>query len=305
MNTPSENLRAEISQVQALLDETPLENVIDRFTIKQRLEELQSELNVRSDDRQEPERLFLTFRGYPVIGRRAISADFAGKATTTFQDAFSAILAAINARLRYSGPIPDKGQFPLMITGTASGSFGFEMELPQDAPDLFGEPICSSDAVKKFKDLLRVSALGSDDDISDIVEEIHPRAVRKVADFLSVLSKHSAWCGVEFRNDFFRYDDLDSLKLSEARLRKENIVERTETYHGEFQGFLPVGRNFEFKVFDDGFVLKGRLGDSIEDILALNRDWLHKPINVRFNVVQVGQGRPRFTLASIEDILLD
>ncbi|MEX0827828.1 MAG: hypothetical protein WD005_02640, partial [Haliea sp.] len=233
---------------------------------------------------------------------RAISADFAGKAATAFHDAFSAILAGINSRLRYSGPIPDKMHFPLMITGTALGSFGFEMEVPQDVPNLFDEPIGSSDAVTIFKELLRVSALGSDDDISDIVEKIHPRAVRKVADFLSVLSKQNAWCGLKFRNDFFRYDDLEELKLSESRLRTENIDERTETYHGEFQGFLPEARNFEFKISDDNFVLKGRLGENIEDTSELNRDWLHKPVKVTFNVVQVGQGRPRFTLTSLDDI---
>ncbi|EDM30841.1 hypothetical protein RTM1035_06438 [Roseovarius sp. TM1035] len=302
MNTRAENLKAEIKQVQSILDGIPEENVIDRYSIKQRLDDLNENLSLLSDSRSDAERLALTFRGDPVIGSRAISADFAGKAAATFHDAFSAILAGINSRLRYSGPIPDKAQFPLMITGTALGSFGFEMEVPEHAPNLFDEPIGSSDAITIFKQLLRVSATGSDDDISDIVEEIHPRAVRKVADFLSVLSKQNAWCGLEFRNDFFRYGDLEELRLSESRLRKENIDERIETYSGEFQGFLPVGRNFEFKVLDDGFVLKGRLSEDIEDTSVLNREWLHKPVTVKFSVVQVGQGRPRFTLASLNDI---
>lgn len=302
MSTRAERLKAEIRQVQSILDEIPVENVIDRFSIEQRLEELNRNLTLLADARPESEKLTLTFRGDPVIGSRAISADFAGRAATAFHDAFSAILAAINSRLRYSGPIPDKAQFPLMITGTALGSFGFEMEVPEDVPYLFDEPIGPSDAVTIFQKLLRVSAQGSDDDISDIVEEIHPRAVRKVADFLTVLSKQGAWCGLEFGNDFFRYGDLEELKLSQSRLRKENIIEGTETYRGEFQGFLPAGRNFEFKVLDDDFVLKGRLGEDIENTLALNRDWLDTPVKAKFNVVQVGQGRPRFTLASLDDI---
>lgn len=302
MNMRTESLKAEINQVQSILDEIPVENVIDRFSVEQRLEELKSNLLLLSDARPEAEKLALTFRGDPVIGSHAISVDFAGKAATTFYDAFSAILAGINSRLRYSGPIPDKAQFPLMITGTALGSFGFEMEVPEDTPSLFDEPIDSSDAVTIFKELLRVSAIGSDDDISDIVERIHPRAVRKVADFLAVLSKQNAWCGLEYRNDFFRYSGLEELKLSESRLRKENIDERTERYRGEFQGFLPVGRNFEFRVLDEDFVLKGRLGEDIEDTSVLNRFWLHKPVTAKFHVVQVGQGRPRFTLASLDDI---
>src|SRR6056297_1856156 len=150
MNTRADNLKAEIKQVKSILKGIPEENAIDRFSIEQKLEELSSNLGLLSDDQEEPEKLALTFRGDPVVGSRAISADFAGKAAATFHDAFSAILAGINSRLRYSGPIPDKAQFPLMITGTALGSFGFEMEVPQDTPNLFDQPIQSSDAITLF-----------------------------------------------------------------------------------------------------------------------------------------------------------
>ena len=298
MSLRSDTLKAEINQVQKI----PADNLIDRFSIEQRLIELNSQLMKLADEATPQEKLALTFRGDPVIGSRAISADFAGKAATAFHDAFSSVLAGINSKLRYAGPIPDKAEFPLMITGTALGSFGFEMEVPQDSPDLFGDNIGSAEAIEIFKGLLQVSARGSDDDISDIVEKIHPRAVRKVADFLSVMSRQNAWCGLEFREDFFRYDNLDELRRSESRLRHENIDQRTETYRGEFQGFLPESRNFEFRVFDESYVLCGRLGEDIEDTSSLNRDYLNKPVTVQFNVVQVGQGRPRFTLASLENI---
>lgn len=295
-------IRSEVSEIESILARIPPENVIDRFGLEARLGELNLELAALGDRVQDAERLQLTFRGQPVLGSRAIAADFAGAASSAFVDAFSAIIAGLKGSLRYSGPIPDKVSSRLMITGMATGSYGFEMELPAFQSDLFAESATPGDAAQLLRELLRVSATGSDDDISDIVEAIHPRAVRKVADFLSVVSKKGAWCGLEFRNEYFKFDNLDQLKNSEYRLRSENIIEGEEVYFGEFQGILPKGRTFEFVLSDDSDVIRGRLGLDIGDPDILNREWLHKPIKVKFSYVQVGQSRPRYSVEKLEDI---
>ncbi|OSQ45939.1 hypothetical protein [Thalassospira sp. MCCC 1A01428] len=295
-------LLSEINEVEVILENIPSENVIDRFGLEARLKELKEELERLPYPIQEPESLSLTFRGDPVRGSTAISADFAGSASSAFVDAFSAIVAGLKGSLKYSGPIPDKSLAPLMITGMATGSFGFEMELPNLQGELFEEKASAGGAVEILKELLRVSAEGTDDDISDIVEEIHPRAVSKVAAFLSEISKRGAWCGLEFRDSYFKYNSLEELKSSERRLRKDNVFETEETYFGEFQGFLPQGRSFEFVVSGESKVIRGRLGLDIDEPDVLNREWLHKPTRVKFNVVQVGQSRPRYTLASLDDL---
>ncbi|WP_282169068.1 hypothetical protein [Ruegeria atlantica] len=297
-------LLSEIAEIRSILEGIPQENVIDRFGLEARQIELENELNELPSRVQEAERISLTFRGEPVRDSSAISAEFAGNASTAFVDAFAAIMAGLKGSLRYSGPIPDKASSPLMITGMATGSFGFEMELPPLQGELFSDKANAGGAVEIFKELLRVSAKGSDDEITDIVEEIHPRAVRKVADFLSTVSKRGAWCGLEFRDSFFKFKNLDELRSSEKRLRKENISESEETYFGEFQGFLPAGRNFEFVVSDGSGIIRGRLGPDIEDPDVFNREWLHQPTRVKFNVIQVGQGRPRYSLLSLDDLNL-
>lgn len=81
-----------------------------------------------------------------------------------------------------------------------------------------------------------------------------------------------------------------------------HIQERTETYQGELQGVLPISRTFEFKVSSDGSVIKGKLSRTIAEPDALNLDWLLKPVTMTLHVVQVGQGRPRFTLMSLDDL---
>lgn len=200
------------------------------------------------------------------------------------------------------GPIPDKGRNQLLITGTAIGSFGFEFELPATQEDLFPEPEKGEEALEKIQALLRTTAEGSDDDVAELVEEIHPRAVRKVAEFLGYLAQQDSWCGLEFKNRFFRFSDIQQLQSSVERLQDENIQEQQESYRGEFQGVLPGARTFEFKLSDQSGLIKGKVDPAIEDPDILNREWLHKHVQVKLHVIRVGQGRPRFTLLDLASI---
>ncbi len=47
------------------------------------------------------------------------------------------MVAALNGSLSMTGPIPNREQHPLLITGTAIGSFGFELEEYQATRQLF------------------------------------------------------------------------------------------------------------------------------------------------------------------------
>lgn len=294
-------LRSEIDELEKILQSLPDDAVIERKSFEKRLNLAVENLNRAAPVERETESVRLTFRGSPVDASHGISADFAGKASEAFANAFSALLAGRRNRLGYMGPIPDKNRYPLMITGTAVGSFGFEIELPKEF-DLIEEVAGADEVIQTLKSVLRVTAEGTDEQVADFVEEIHPRAVRKIADFLEVLDQNDAWCGLEFRDDFFKYENIDQLRLSEARLKADNIVRSNQSFFGEFQGFLPQGRTFEFKPVGDDSVVKGKIDPAIEDADILNREWLHRPVHVNFSVVQVGQGRPRFTLMSLNDI---
>jgi hypothetical protein len=200
----------------------------------------------------------------------------------------------------------------LLITGTAIGSFGFEFELPEFQPenatgqeDLFPKASKPENrpevAMEKLERLFQVAAEGSDDDIAELVDEIHPRAVKKASEFLDYLSEQDAWCGVEFKETVFRFGGVEQVRESAARLKSNNIKESDETFRGEIQGVLPKGRTFEFKVFDQDQILRGKVGAEIEDADVLNKI-LHKHITAKFHVIQVGQGRPRFALQTMADI---
>lgn len=304
-------LASEISELETILAEIPKERVIDRRSFETRLNNAKEEL-AKIDPAVLPKKARLTFRGLPVFGSYGIGAEFASKASSAFTDAFTAIVAGISENLRYMGPIPDKEKNQLIITGTAIGSFGFEFELPapsspedpsQREMDL-GVPHNTEVAMQKLESLFRVASEGNDDDLSDLVDELHPRAVKKVAEFLSYVSEQEAWCGLEFDNSTFRFSGSDQVRNSAQRLAADNIKETTEEYAGHIAGALPVGRTFEFKLADQEGILRGKVGIEIDDPNVLNHEYLYKPAKLTLQVVQVGQGRPRFTLAKLSDIRL-
>jgi hypothetical protein len=295
------SIASEIKELQDLLAAIPEDNVIERLSLESRLESVKAALT--GLPQQIAPKARLTFRGEPVFGSHGIAADFGSKAVAAFSDAFAAVAAGLSEGLRYKGPIPNRDENRLLITGTAIGSFGFEFELPAPDSSLFPpETEKTQEAMVKIQELFRLSAEGTDDEVAEVIEEVHPRAIKKVYEFLELLVQQKAWCGLEYADRFFRYADFEQIKASCERLKSDNIQEREETYRGEFQGVLPTARTFEFRVMDQKGPIKGKIDLTIADPDVLNREWLHKPVTVKFNVMQVGQGRPRFTLITLDDL---
>lgn len=296
MNEKYVSITSEIHELEDLIADTPEEHVIDRTSLESRLEAVRELLETARKTQKAP-KAKLTFRGKPVFDGHGISADFGAKAAGAFSDAFSMVTAGLTDGLRHIGPIPNRDKNQLLITGTVIGSFGFEFELPAQP-----EPETSEAAMEKIEMLLRLAAEGSDDGIAEVIEAIHPRAVKKVYEFLELLVQHQAWCGLEFGDRRFRYTDFDQIKASSLRLRSDNIQEEEAHYQGEFQGVLPTGRDFEFKPLDQEIPIRGKVDAVIEDPDILNREWLHKPATIKLTVMRVGRGRPRYTLMSLDDV---
>lgn len=295
------SIASEIQELEKLLASIPESNLIERLSLESRLKSAKAQLAATSQ--QIAPKAWLTFRGRPVFGSHGIAADFGAKATSAFSEAFAAVAAALNDNLRYMGRIPDRDKNQLLITGTAIGSFGFEFELPAPEPSLFSEADKTpQEAMTKIEALFRLAAEGTDDEVTEIVEEVHPRAVKKVYEFLDLMVQHQAWCGLQFAERFFRYTDYEQVKMASERLKSDNIQEWEETYRGMFQGVLPAERTFEFRPADQAVIIKGKVGADIDDPGVLNRDWLLKPVQLKLRVMQVGQGRPRYTLMTLADI---
>jgi hypothetical protein len=295
-------IASEIKQIEDILSDLPEEDVIERMSFESRLESARAALAALPQHSFPKARL--TFRGKPVVGSHGIAADFGSKAAYAFADAFAAVAAGLNQGLRSMGPIPNRDKNQLLITGTVIGSFGFEFELPATESTLFQDDGNTQEAMVKIESLLRFSAQGTDDEVAEVITDIHPRAVKKVHEFLDLLVQNQAWCGLDFGEHSFRFTNYEQLKAAGERLKDENIRECNETFFGEFQGVLPAARTFEFKPAEPTGLIRGKFDVSIEDPDVLNRQWLHKQLKVTFNVTQVGQAQPRFTLMSLDDLEL-
>lgn len=296
------NLSSEVHHLKTLLDQIPQENVIDRLGLENRLKAAEKRLEA-TNPYHINKTAKLTFRGSPVIGSEAISANFAAKATKLFSDAVAAVSAGLSGPFNFNGPIPNSNVNQLMITGTAIGSFGFEFELPRvDNFDLCPEQSVVEKAIDGIRDLLETSAQGTDDQLNDLIEEIHPRAVSKIHDFLSFLSEQNAKCGLEFNNKFFRFFDDQQLRRAIDRLDDENIHEVEVSYKGSFRGTLPDSRSFEFRTEIDNDLIKGKISKDIQNPESINIQWLLKPVTAKFTVITIGNSKPKYILRSLQDI---
>lgn len=297
-----QTLSAEKKQLEAILYEIPEDDVIERASFKARLAAVNEGLTALTPSAP-MKKASLTFRGEPVIGSRAIAADFAAKMTSFFSDAVAAIAAGLQENLKYMGKIPHKKDNRLFITGTAIGSFGFEFEVPaSDTEDeLFPESSPAAEALDRLLKVFEITASGDDEALAEVVDEIHPRAVKKIAEMMDYTAKEGAWCGLSFSGRSFRFRDHQQLESAAARVREDNIKESTEEIEGVFTGVLPKSRRFEFKSLDGKTDIKGKVSSEIETPEQLNEK-LNKAFKVKFDVVQVGQGRPKYTLLTLDHL---
>lgn len=297
-----QTLSSEKKQLESILAEIPENDVIERASFEARLARIDEEMSALAPSAP-VKKAALTFRGAPVIGSRAIAADFTAKVTSLFSDAIASIAAGLQENLKYMGKIPHKKDNRLFITGTAIGSFGFEFEVPttDTEDDLFPESSPAAEALDRLLKVFEITATGDDEALAEVVDEIHPRAVKKIAEMLDYTAKERAWCGLSFSGQSFRFRDHQQLESAAARVREDNIKESSEEVDGVFTGVLPKSRRFEFKSLDGRIDIRGKVSPDIEAPEQLNEK-LNKAFKVKFNVVQVGQGRPKYTLPSLDHL---
>jgi hypothetical protein len=288
------HLLGEKTALERMIGETPKDDVIDRASLTARLKSIEESLTLATPDEREPARVRLTFKGRPVIGSHGIFAEFGMKAVNGFTESVAAMAASLSAPLAAMGPIPNRDQHQLLITSTALGSFGFELEEHRNGQLAFSDGSAIAQALDRTQSLLR-GTLGTDDELADSVTDADRRALDKVRAFLETLADNEAVCTVQFGESVVRFGDVGQVRTSIERLSQENLREEPEDFRGELQGVLPKARVFEFKVADSPQVLRGKIAPTIADPDALNRE-LHQSVLIKVMVTRVGTGRPRYLL---------
>ena len=280
MNNNRTYIQAEISQLQDILASISEDAVIERMGYEHRLNELTQKL-ARIAPSVAAKTFNLTFKGAPVDGSSGIAASFASKATDLFSDAY------------------DKNKYGLFIKNIALGSFGFQFQLPVEDPDLLGDTPVAEKAIHKIENIFRVAAEEDDENIADAIEEIPPRAIKKVYSFLEQLEKNKAWCGLSFGKHKFQFKNLEQLSQAALHLKEDNISEDEQSFNGTLLGVLPASKVFEFKISATDKIIKGKISPEFKDAASIHQEWLFKESTIDCKLVTVGQGTPRYTLIGI------
>jgi len=294
-----QHLLAEQNFLREQLTGLPASARLTRMSTESQLRSIETQLAEMPVNEREIARARLTFNGAPVIGSHGIFADFGMRAVSSFTDAVASVAASLTAPLASMGPIPNRDQNQLLITNTAVGSFGFELEEFNGAQLPFEEESPVGIALDRTQALLQ-STLGNDEDLADIASETDPRALDKIRAFLKVLVDSDAVCALQYRGRGVRFTDVGQVRSSLERLGADNLRESQQRLQGEFVGALPKSRTFEFKFAGDETIIRGKVAASILDVDEINQHLHHKTF-IDVMTTQVGNGRPRYLLTQMPE----
>ena len=335
------HLQAERDTLASFLAELPEESVIERMSLEARKEKIEQMIASWTPPSREPARARLTFRGKPVVGTHGIFADFGAVVVKAFVDAVAAIGTSQKTKLGAYGRLPNRGDYQLIITDTALGSFGFELEeVPRTG--FFPEVSPVESAIKQTMSILKAT-VGTDETLTDATADAAPRALKLLGTFLKKLADKEAVCALEFKDDMFRFSNVDQVRQSESRLIRnniyrivgvqsinqpdgeepdsvlrfsdvsqdrqnesrsiqENIDDEGQEIAGHFRGVLPTNRTFEFLDKATGEVISGRIDSAIEDVdVDEINNILNHPANIKVRPGRVGTARRDYVLLAYKD----
>ena len=293
---------AERSALDNLLDQLPVSSVIERQGLELRRKEVEEMLASHRPPHREAARVSLTFRGRPAVGSRGLLVDFGTAAVKAFADAVTAVGASQTGPLKSRGAVPHRENYRLLITGTALGSFGFELEETAHEA-LFRDHSPVEIAIKRTMWILEAT-IGTDEILTEAVFDADPRALKAVRAFLKTMADQEAACTLEFKDSVFRFTDANQVRRSERRLRRDSVDEVEEEISGRFQGVLPVGRTFEFLNERTGRVIAGKIGFAVRDPAAINESLDH-PAVIKVRSRQIGRAGKRYVLLAYRDVRRD
>ncbi|MCA9091291.1 MAG: hypothetical protein KDA90_21965 [Planctomycetaceae bacterium] len=289
-------LESERKFLKQQLESLPPTAVLTRSSAESRMKIVEAFL--ASQPRQpKPMKAVLTFRGRPVVGSHGMFAEFGSRAANAFTEAVVTVGAALLGPLAPTGPLPNREQCQLLITNTAIGSFGFEFEEHRLGQLPFSEETPVSRALEITRGLLESSAQGTDDELAECASGISPRSIEAVRGFVQALATNEAVCTLVFGKQRFGFQDVGEVRKSLDRLSQDNLHETETKLFGEFQGVLPKGRTFEFRVAE-AEVVRGKIGVEIDNPEEINRH-LHQPVEITVLETRVGMGKPRYQLLKL------
>ena len=296
---------SEITQLEDLISRLPPDMEVERMGLEYRLARARERMkDIPIPDK--PLKAYVTFQGDPVIRDIGIDSTFGADAMRLITDAASIGAASFAGDLKSTGAIPRKEAGNSVITAVATGSFGFEIELPtagQESQAVEEESIPLLErAMESLQDLLIAAEEGNDTKLSELADEMHPRTVRKVGEFLKLLERGKARFALEFKDREFRVSTQGQLNNMAQTLADNNIHEESGRVTGTVIGIIPSTRRFQLNRQEDGEEIEGRIARTIPDPYDLAQRCTNNLVTAEISSVRIGRGRPRYTLVRVLEI---
>ena len=238
-----------VTKLEEILSIMPESRIVERMGLEHMLAKEKQRLEgVPIPPR--PKTVLITFEGDPVADGSGIDANFAGKTTRAFAESTAIAIAGSNGELQDTGGIPHRALGQQLITGVTTGSFGFEIELmPDTVPEgRLRPPVSIAErAVAMIQDLLQGTLDRADDELSELAGRLHPRAVRKLAEFVEIVKNNGAQVAIGLNSREVALRNPEEADQAMKRLASRNIVEATTTMTGTLIGMVPSRSSFEFR----------------------------------------------------------
>ena len=300
-------LLSERATLKKLISQSDESDVIARMSFEARLEEVEGQLEAYDGFSPRLVNASLTFRGSPVVGNRGIDAAFGPDAVKSFANAVTLVGASDHTPLSPTGRVPHSEDYRLIITNTARGSFGFQVEEVSQQLALEGQSTPVETAIARVKGILEAS-VGTDEELAEAIADTNQRALGGIRNFLKTVADSGAVCALAFQDDVFQFTDVAQVRRSENRLSEDNIKEDDVTLTGYFEGFLPNSLRAEFHIADTdadflteaaGTIIFGKVESEVVDVVGDINGILKQEVRIDAHTRRVGDGRPRYVITYV------
>ncbi len=258
-------LLAQESELLRIIESCPTDDWFGRDTLQVRLDAVREELLAlpTETDVPRPAEIELLFDGAPVESTKGIHAAFVPEAIEKF-------VALVNARLdgiRKKTTKALRAQFdprPLLIVGTAEGSFGFQFQeaaAPIGDTKILGSSY-TEEAIKDAVALIDDFDKLDDDKFNMRVGQVDRRSIQALAGFFQHVVDNNAT--LKFRSDAFNtVIDRPSILHIAGRARRVEKQADTIEISGMLYGLMRFGRRYEFQP-EVGKWFDGRIADDFD-----------------------------------------
>jgi hypothetical protein len=292
-------LKTQILEVQRLMG-TVADHPLMSDAFKKRESDFKVQLDKIPVDMKEA-KVTLMFFGKPVKGSLGIDASFVGKVVVPFQNMVKSDFAhRVHGKVGERGRINSEEDSRLFVTALPRGSFG--IELSQLGEGLFDDDQIA-DSLSHVAKLVEASAR-SDEDFAAQLDEVAPRTVQLLNDFLKVIADDQA--GVAIESGGIRCS-LEPLQAKGAfdRVASTETKDETIDFLGVFKGILLESWRYDF-LNEQNETITGKIDENVSDERATRflTEFVNKrciaTLQVSRAIFKNGRERTSYTLLDLK-----